>query len=504
MKKFFLILFASFSLLAFNACKDDDEQIEDPVPVVPTPEEPEEPEVPVVPIDTTPDYLLMHYATGFSLDDCLMADILHCLDEGTNDKVKMTFQFKLSNLNQILFSNSHDSLFIGTRRFTADDNKHLVGLYDQYASKKYRLMGSELSNVCKDICSEKIGDGQYDFSSEKGLSDFIKWSKEKYPGAKRTILFLSGHGFGWDFEYDGVLDSGYGQTRATLIDNNTNLDALTLDEIVNAVKQTGGVDMIFCDACKMSMYEYLYGFANCAKYMVGCLEETGCGANYKQLLKMLKESGTSDQEFEETMHQYIDIHASKDWMGYFTTHYLDIGFFNLTKLDQVTNVLKKITDTLVENYNSDDSIKTYIDKATLKCERVDEIRSYVISDLMRVLDKELDAAGVQNHPFKQLKQELTDVLKSVSHIATVTPDEKPDIDQAYDLCTPGVTIIPFNNLYNDTIFNSVLLKVIPSVNDAISIYQNLDFDKQVGWSRFLKKIEVFPSGRTNPIRDKIK
>lgn len=53
MKKFFLILFASFSLLALNACKDDDEQIEDPV-------------------DTTPDYLLMHYGVGSTnLDDCI-------------------------------------------------------------------------------------------------------------------------------------------------------------------------------------------------------------------------------------------------------------------------------------------------------------------------------------------------------------------------------------------------------------------------------------------------
>lgn len=53
MKKFFLILFASFSLLALNSCKSDDEQIEDPV-------------------DTTPDYLLMHYGVGSTnLDDCI-------------------------------------------------------------------------------------------------------------------------------------------------------------------------------------------------------------------------------------------------------------------------------------------------------------------------------------------------------------------------------------------------------------------------------------------------
>lgn len=46
MKKLFLLIFAAFSLLVFNACKDDNVSAEILIP--------EEPEVPVVPNDTTP------------------------------------------------------------------------------------------------------------------------------------------------------------------------------------------------------------------------------------------------------------------------------------------------------------------------------------------------------------------------------------------------------------------------------------------------------------------
>ena len=509
MKKFFLILFASFSLLALNACKDDDEQIEDPVPVVPTPEEPEEPDVPVVPNDTTPDYLIMHYSHGSKdLDQWILSNVFHALDEGSNDKVKMTFQYKLASVNQTAFK-YYNIDFTGTRRFTADDNKQLVGKYNDFALYEEWLNYEGMKSLCGMTNSELFADRNYAMSCADGLGDFIKWSKEQYPDAKRTILVIAGHGLGWRLENDGLVDSNSGQSRSLLFmdDNLTEVDSLTLNETIEGIRQGGGVDLLYTDDCLMCMYENIYGYANCAKYLLSSFNEIpGRGGNYSQLLKLLKGSGNNDQEFEDAMCKYVDVCTSNDWWGKDTLIYSDLGFYNLTKLDLLTPVLKKLTDTLTVNYKT---FEPYIHDAVRSCEmswhavRYIKEHSYSISDMVRILDKNLDAAGEKNNPFKEIRQELIEAFKSIAYIKKSGIDDIRYIDQDYELCTPGVNIIPFNEEHYNYI-GFYMTDKIPNVYDAISIYQNLDFDKQVGWSRFLQLIDVCPSTSTNYSRDKIK
>lgn len=509
MKKFFLILFASFSLLALNSCKSDDEQIEDPVPVVPTPEEPEEPEVPVVPNDTTPDYLIMHYSHGSKdLDQWILSNVFHALDEGSNDKVKMTFQYKLASVNQTAFK-YYNIDFTGTRRFTADDNKQLVGKYNDFALYEEWLNYEGMKSLCGMTNSELFADRNYAMSCADGLGDFIKWSKEQYPDAKRTILVIAGHGLGWRLENDGLVDSNSGQSRSLLFrdDNLTEVDSLTLNETIEGIRQGGGVDLLYTDDCLMCMYENIYGYANCAKYLLSSFNEIpGRGGNYSHLLNLLKGSGNNDQEFEDAMCKYVDVCTSNDWWGKDTLIYSDLGFYNLTKLDLLTPVLKKLTDTLTVNYKT---FEPYIHDAVRSCEmswhavRYINEHSYSISDMIRILDKNLDAAGEKNNPFKQIRQELIEAFKSIAYIKKSGIDDIHYIDQDYELCTPGVNIIPFNEEHYNYI-GFYMTDKIPNVYDAISIYQNLDFDKQVGWSRFLQLIDVCPSTSTNYSRDKIK
>lgn len=506
MKKFLLILFASFSLLALNACRDDDEQIDDPVPVVPTPEVPEVPEVPVVPNDTAPDYLIMHYSHGSGkLEGFVLSNILHLLDEGASDKVKMTFQYKLSTINQNIFE-YYNINFTGTRRFTADDNKHLIGKYNDFALSENLLDYEGVKSLSGKINSELFADRNYVMSCADGLGDFIKWSKEQYPDAKHTILVIGGHGVGWRLENDGLVDSNSGQSRSLLYNdqNLSKVDSLTLNETIEGIKQGGGVDLLYTDDCLMCMYENIYGYANCAKYLLSSFNEIpGRGGYYSQLLKLLKDSGNNDQEFEDTMCKYVDVCTSNDWWGKDTLIYSDLGFYNLTKLDQLTPVLKRLTDTLTENFKTFDQ---YIHDAVRSCEiswhtdkYIIKEHSYSISDMIRILDKNLDAAGEKNNPFKEIRQELIEAFKSIAYIKKSGIDDIRYIDQDYELCTPGVTIIPFNEEHYYDIGDLVTSK-IPNVYDAISIYQTLDFDKQVGWSRFLQMIDVCPSIDTNPSR----
>lgn len=577
MKKLFLLLFAAFSLLAFNACQDDNVTAEE-----------------LIPNDTAPDYLLMHYSVGSgNLDPYILSNILHALDQGSDDKVKMTFQYKLSGYYQNRYEGMEEIDFTGTRRFTADDNKHLVGKYDDLASSHSQLIQTEIDSLCCKINSDSVGDRFYNMSCADGLGDFIKWSKEQYPDAKHTILVIAGHGYGWQFEYDGVADGNLGQTRSILHrDNNlAEPDLLSLNETVEGLKQGGGVDLFYTDACLMSTYENIYGYASCAKYLLASLAEISAfGGNYSQFLKLLKDTGNTDLGFEEAMHQYVDACTSKEWWGQQNLIYGNLGFYNLTKLDQVTLVLKKLTDTLIEKFKSDESIEPtaeelpygetfapYIRNAVLSCEmawRYDEVsifqfdslispfeiydainedkdyftsgyyylseliawlrycdtpgakkmfdkdpqrcqkflavmssfleKSFVITDMIRLLDKNLDAVGAKNNPFKEIRQELSEAIKSMAYIKCVMKEDIAGIDPEYDQCTPGVTIIPFNEELFNSDLNYKLIENNLSVNDALRIYQNLEFDKQVGWSRFLQTIDVFPSAMTNSSRSNVK
>lgn len=574
MKK--VLLAGALLLISLSACRDDND-------------------FPVEPEDTTPDYLLMHYGVGSgNLDDCILSNILHALDEGSDDKVKMTFQYKVSGAYQNRYESMEEIDFAGTRRFTADDNKHLVGKYDDLASSHFLLSQNEIDSLCCKINSDSVGDRFYNMSCADGLGDFIKWSKEQYPNAKRTILVIGGHGYGWQFEYDGVVDGNLEQTRSMLhYDNNlAEPDLLSLNETVEGLKQGGGVDLFYTDACLMSQYENIYGYAGCTKYLLSSLAEiSALGGNYSQFLKLLKDTGNTDQEFEEAMHRYVDACTSKEWWGQQRLINGDLGFYNLTKLDQVTLVLKKMTETLIRKFKSDESIEPtaeelpygetfapYIRNAVLSCEmawRYDEVtlyqfrsfhpiglydainedkdyfpnnggyyylsdliawlrycdtpgakkmfdkdpqgcqrflavmssfleKSFVIADMIRLLDNNLDAVGAKNNPFKEIRQELSEAIKSMAYIKCVMKEEVPGIDPEYDQCSPGVTVIPFNEELFNSDLNYKLIKNNLSVNDAISIYQNLEFDKQVGWSRFLQTIDVFPSAMTNSSRGKIK
>lgn len=568
MKRFFLLLLAAFSFLAISACKDNNANGEDPEPVEP--------------VDTIPNYLVMVYGTGGStLDRSILSNIIQAIDEGGDEKVKITFEFKMSDSWQ---KNPDYVDFNGTRRFSYDDNSEFTGTFRDKTAEYPFLDSSALQYYLKNLKSEKIGDETYDISSPESLTDFIKWSKEKYPDAKRTLLILNSHGYGWKIAEDGNVAS-----RSILPDDNLDKKVLTDKDVMNGINNAGGVDVLYTDACLMNMYENIYTYAKAVKYLLSAMETTpGMGGNYQKLISLLKNSNTDDESLEHTFCEYTDFCASKEWWGMEKGVYADLGFYNLSKLDNITNVLKKVSSTLTEKFTSEESIQAtvtelpygdsfapYIRVAVTKCEMAqhhyaftlyempdplkpymiadglfgnpediqDEKKtycdvpqltywlrvaptdgakeafdlypqqrdglmflltlimncSYSITDMLRILDNELTDFGANNNPFKSLRAELLEAIKSMGHIACTTPKIRPEIDEAYELCSPGLVIIPLNSdtYYND--YNQALY-VIDDYNQALKNYQSSYFDMEIGWSNFLQVLDVQPSPLTNKTR----
>lgn len=566
MKLFKLILSIAFCLVAICSCSDKEDHDIDPA-------------------DATPDYLVMFYgAGGGNLDDGIIANIAQALDEGANAQVKMTFQYKASakyHASQLVEG------FHGTLRFTCDDNAHLKGKFKS-VSKNYPFLDeNSLLYYNKELKSEKFADEKYDMSCAEGLTDFIKWSKSKYPDAKRTILVISDHGGGWDLGDDGKVD-----TRAILFDDNLDSKSLSLQNVVDGVTRAGSVDLLYTDACLMSMYENIYGYAKCAKYLLTSVETTpDLGGDYRKLLSLLKKAGAEDAGLEKAMHEFVDHCTSKNWWGMVkeeTTDF-DLGFYDMSRLSVVTSVLKNVSSTLAAKFVSKESIQPavadellygdrfagYIRDAVCSCQvsnrryayllknipeslvpylqndnliespkgesqyiesqkLIDWLRfastdnakqaldkypedwnnlvlaiisdtyfSFSITDLLRILDNQLSEVGAGNNPFHQLRSDLLAALKDIAYISCTNPKTKPGIDQAYELCSPGVFIVPLSAEYYGLDSNPVKDKV-PSSEEALRIYQSTYFDQEVGWSNVLKVIDVMPSVLFNPNRAMVK
>lgn len=123
--------------------------------------------------------------------------------------------------------------------------------------------------------------------------------------------------------------------------------------------------------------------------------------------------------------------------------------------------------------------------------------SFSLTDFLTQIDSELSAVGAQNNPFGKLHDELFSALKSVAYIACTEPADLP-VEQAYEYCSPGIYIIPLNETYKTE--DNPYKERFPNVEESLSYYQVSDFDKAVGWSSFLKVIDVIPSVFHNPGR----
>lgn len=549
-------------MLAFGSCKDHGDCT-------------------IVPEKEDTNYLVMFYGLGGgNLDTSIVGNIIQAIDEGGSHEVRMTFEYKLSKPLQ---KSDTCANFNGTRRFTLDDNAHLKGRY-QSVSKKYpQLDDDAFAYYMKELRSEKIGGADFNMTSPESLADFIKWSKSKYPGAKRAILVLSDHGSGWNINCDGMRG-----TRAILFDDNLKDASLTAQNVVDGINGGGGIDLLYTDACLMSMYENLYTYVKGVRYLMAAVETTaGDGGDYRKLLSLLKSAGTEDAELEGAMHTYTDYCTSDQWWSHEGAELMhnDLGLFDLSKLGTATPVLKKVASTLAEKLASDESVQPtsplpslgesyvpYIRKAFTSAvvsyrtfcfevsslpktltpyvlkditpykdpdtgedvvdgrklidwvryapsenaqeaynmykEDWEKLRKMVatsthpffsLTDLLRNLNNELTAVGAQNNPFSQLHKELVDAIRHMAYISCSTPDDLPGIDQPYELCSPGIVIVPLNELYDI----DPLYKTIKTHQEALGYYQSSDFDKQVGWSEVLKLIDVRPSVLTNPGRNDI-
>ncbi len=160
-------------------------------------------------------------------------------------------------------------------------------------------------------------------------------------------------------------------------------------------------------------------------------------------------------------------------------------------------------NTLYQNPDKvDEEIKGDLEIALIALSDMSE-NSFSLTDLLRNLDNSLIEVGAQNNPFGPLRQNFVSALKKIAYIKSVTPQSHSGIDEEYELCSPDILIVPFaSQLYSLEL--NARNDIAVSVDMAKSSYQLTAFDRQIGWSRMLEMLDVFPSYLSNPTRAYVK
>lgn len=194
--------------------------------------------------------LLFYFGEEYKYDPLnLWADII----ELTKHKMDIT-----NRRVTILFDGDNDG-----------DSKLLV--LDYQFGRNYREVKLSETNITQ------FKPNELNMGSEQTLINYIKYVKKMIP-SDQYCLYLSGHGAGY---------RSYTESSLALETNiNNKEDFLTIKEISNALKETGGVELLVFDTCLMGNIETIYEFKETVKYVIATPEDMpGPGNNYTTLIQ---------------------------------------------------------------------------------------------------------------------------------------------------------------------------------------------------------------------------
>jgi hypothetical protein len=238
---------------------------------------------------------------------------------------------------------------------------------DGHWSGVYRFLVGLNTPPRPESAVEKVASGTAsDMGRRETLSDFIKWSKSKYP-AKHFMLVVWNHGQGYrltlamlatklnitPLNADNVPAPGLGALggfRAISSDDDTG-SIMYNAEVEQAIVENFGsnkLDLVGFDACLMSMIETGYALKSSTGLMVGSEElEPGDGWQYAKWLDKLVASPEMDAR--QIGQAVVDSYGSHYADSYFTT----MSLIDLAKVGSSSTKLTQLSDAILKQGSSE-------------------------------------------------------------------------------------------------------------------------------------------------------
>ena len=194
------------------------------------------------------------------------------------------------------------------------------------------------------------------------LRDFIIRCKTEFP-ANRYFLYCFGHGCGWRGIFPDYKTNETGN----------NYDILTMEEIHNALNESGGVDIIAFSNCIMGCVECAYELRNCTDVFIGSEEIvsnffTPINTWYNILNVLQKNSESSTYEISKKI---INRYKKFYWY-YWSPGHLILPILNAIGNRNITHIFRPPLFTM-------SAIRT--DKMNELCSAIDEFSELLLKNL---------------------------------------------------------------------------------------------------------------------------
>lgn len=479
---------------------------------------------PIVPDEPQPtakaDYTILMYGMGGGqligggeLDQCIVCMNINQMFEGkknAGDNINVVVNYKFSPVLNDDFYATHN--LEGGMEI---DNEKLS--MSEFAGKTYRFAIEDDKTMFDTFVDENLyGKQENDMANPDSLTNFINWAAKNYP-AEKYVLVLTDHGGGYTV-YD---DLPFNNTRGVLYDD-TAANHFTVKSLRHALENANErMDVLYYDACLMNSVEYQFEIKHLTDYILASTYLVpGEGGLYTSLIEKLTENYDLENALTDYASSLVD-YWDKNGNGPF----IDFSVTKTSELGQYGAILKEFTDHLIIAYQSGDpQTKEMIDNVTSRLTfRVDESTSgYDIGDYIKMMcDEEYgipDKIGpdfygryldsykrcvIGTYASAELAEQDYEVdysiilaakgacAESIIHngkaeVAIYRPDGIMDYyegsyecdDDEFNLNTwLSKDFYISYNYWNSTFANT---------------YEQLEFDKEVGWSRWLNINEAFP------------
>ncbi len=371
------------------------------------------------------------------------------------------------------------------------------------------------------------GERNGDITCPDSLTNYIKWAVKAYP-AKKYMLILSDHGGGYRPDDDLPENIAWASRRGLLYDDgylNENYEKkhFTVSSLTRAIRQSNvHFETIYMLACMMNNMEYLFEMKDlCDYYIASTYIMPNTGGALNVLAEQLAQHPT---DVEQALAAFCkaDVESwDEGWeIDETTPEYTDLTVTRTANLDQLGAILREFTDRLCYTYaNGTAEQRQRIDECTLHCVKVHnkhpfyDIAKYISSIIMALPEiydyafydtfaDTFNAGLVAQYYSRYLMAHNYQVDYSVllgaegaySYVTTglgykdghviMNEPKKLQTNKAdgtvefYDLEATDETLTYFNATFNS--YGK------PWRSTLADTYEQLTFDRIVGWSRWLK------------------
>ena len=407
------------------------------------------------------DYTVMFYGVA----DCNMEDNLkYNLDQlkvfGYSEKVNFTGKVKFFGLE-------HDEEMKGTRLLTMTP---------------------------EGMQNEQVAGSDFRMDNPQNLADFIVSSRERFP-AKKYVLVLWGGGNVFDM-YDQPASDSYaasGKSRSMMFDDNFEEEedwaALSIFELEEALKRTGEkLDLLYWDTNCMNMIDQVYQLRNHVDYILASEHIVNeMGGNYTALLRSLEDNADvipAMQDYTARMKPY--------WASLVADAYAcDLTLVDVRHAEEAVQCIKRCADALIDMRDSYEPGS-----------QGDMVFHYLLGDSNPDADVFYSEGGVLYFPANEYGYSFS--MTDVSHLFQTMGDfflngtlsgYATQLDYVLDKLLP-VSAFTCSSARVERISLGIFFPEMEYflseydnclVDTMNGLYEMLDFEKVVNWSRFLEK-----------------